>query len=59
MTVVHQGEVTFPPLAISVSAAPKQEAAKPAAAKAEEKNRASRKNGWARWAEVCLVCWAM
>jgi NAD(P) transhydrogenase subunit alpha len=37
MTVVHQGEVTFPPPAISVSAAPKQEAAKPAAAKVEEK----------------------
>ncbi|WP_024871569.1 Re/Si-specific NAD(P)(+) transhydrogenase subunit alpha [Tolumonas lignilytica] len=37
MTVVHQGEVTFPPPAISVSAAPKQEAAKPAAKKAEEK----------------------
>ncbi len=37
MTVVHQGEVTFPPPAISVSAAPKQEAAKPAAAKAEAK----------------------
>ena len=36
MTVVHQGEVTFPPPAISVSAAPKQEAAKPAA-KVEEK----------------------
>nr|WP_321240581.1 Re/Si-specific NAD(P)(+) transhydrogenase subunit alpha [uncultured Tolumonas sp.] len=37
MTVVHQGEVTFPPPAISVSAAPKQEAAKPAAAKVEAK----------------------
>lgn len=36
MTVVHQGEVTFPPPAISVSAAPKQEAAKPVAAKAKE-----------------------
>jgi H+-translocating NAD(P) transhydrogenase subunit alpha len=42
MTVVHQGEVTFPPPAISVSAAPKQETAKPAA-KVEEKKPAKSK----------------
>ncbi len=42
MTVVHQGEVTFPPPAISVSVAPKQDAAKPAA-KVEEKKPAKSK----------------
>ena len=57
MTVVHQGEVTFPPPAISVSAAPKQEAAKPAAAKVEEKKPCKSKK-WLGVVGLALFGWA-
>ena len=57
MTVVHQGEVTFPPPAISVSAAPKQEAAKPAAAKVEEKKPCKSKK-WLGVLGLALFGWA-
>ncbi|MBB6056635.1 Re/Si-specific NAD(P)(+) transhydrogenase subunit alpha [Tolumonas osonensis] len=56
MTVVHQGEVTFPPPAISVSAAPKQEAAKPAAKAAEKKPCKSKK--WLGVVGLALFGWA-
>ncbi len=56
MTVVHQGEVTFPPPAISVSAAPKQEAAKPVAAKAKEQKPCKSKK-WLGVVGLALFGW--
>ncbi len=55
MSVINQGEVTFPPPAISVSAAPKQEAAKPAAVKAEPKPCKSKK--WLGVLGLALFGW--
>lgn len=55
MTVVRSGEVTFPPPAISVSAAPKKDAAPAAAAKVEKKP--SKLKYWLAAAGIAAFGW--